>query len=501
MKRSGLILLILFYGVSFTQAQFRVAIAGGPSFASVKETNNLPGWDSIKNNYSSRTGLHIGIIADMHFSAKSLFYFQPGIYFSNKGRKYTMPYDSTGSIKTYTFSQFLNYMDMPLNLLVKIPLGQKVKFVIGGGPYLSFFYNGKEKTETLFSNGDFQSTENSDLPVGHNPGQYKTFDYGVNCLAGFEIGRISLMGNYSLGMGDFYTPTYDGHLNHQVIGATLAVFIGKPKTDEPQKAAVKDSDKDGIVDDKDACPTQPGTFATNGCPDKDGDGVADKDDKCPNQAGPVSNHGCPVIDTDKDGIPDDQDKCPTVAGVARYNGCPIPDTDKDGINDEEDKCPSVPGMARYNGCPIPDSDGDGVNDEEDKCPTVPGVKENYGCPPVKKEIVEKVNLAARRIQFEKAKSNLLPQSLQVLDEVAKILQQNPELNLKIEGHTSNSGIYEENMKLSWQRANKVKEYLITKGIDSNRMDTEGFGPNKPLNKGKTAAEKALNRRVELKLSN
>jgi len=88
-----------------------------------------------------------------------------------------------------------------------------------------------------------------------------------------------------------------------------------------------------------------------------------------------------------------------------------------------------------------------------------------------------------------------------LDEVVEILKQNPELKLSIEGHTSNDGSYEANMKLSEQRADRVKNYLITKGIDSNRLQSEGFGPNKPLNKGKTLAELALNRRVELKVSN
>jgi hypothetical protein len=52
-------------------------------------------------------------------------------------------------------------------------------------------------------------------------------------------------------------------------------------------------------------------------------------------------------DTDKDGIVDSLDKCPTVAGIAKYKGCPIPDTDKDGINDEQDKCPTVAGLAKY----------------------------------------------------------------------------------------------------------------------------------------------------------
>ena len=159
------------------------------------------------------------------------------------------------------------------------------------------------------------------------------------------------------------------------------------------------------------------------------------------------------------------------------------------------------GVARYNGCPVPDTDKDGINDEEDKCPTVAGVKENNGCPPIKKEIVEKVKFAARRIQFEEGKSNLLPASLTVLDEVVIVLKQNPELKVFIEGHTSNNADYDQNMKLSRERANKVKEYFIKKGIDPDRLQATGYGPNKPLNNGKTAAEQALNRRVELKLSN
>lgn len=475
----------------------RVAIVGGGHTSSVKETNDLPGWDSIGNNYSSRTGIHFGFMADLQLSHGSKLYFQPGIIFYNKGRKYTAPYDSVGTIKNFSSSQFINYIDVPLNLVLKFPLG-KNKFIIGGGPYASFFYNGKEKTETIFSDGHFENTENDDLPVGKKPGQYKTLDYGVNATAGFEFGRVFLTANYSRGLGDLYSPPYNGHLHHQVIGGTLGIYLGKPVETENK---VRDKDKDGIPDKEDACPTEPGTAATHGCPDRDADGVADKDDKCPDEPGLVSNHGCPVHDRDNDGIADEDDKCPDVSGLSKYNGCPIPDTDKDGINDEEDKCPTVAGVARYNGCPVPDTDNDGINDEEDKCPTVAGTKENQGCPEIKKEIIEKVNFAAKRIQFEKAKADLLPASLKVLDEVAKILVQNPELKLSIEGHSSSDGNYNVNKELSQQRAEKVKQYLMTKGIDAARMAAQGFGPNKPLNDSKTPEERALNRRVELKLSN
>ena len=103
--------------------------------------------------------------------------------------------------------------------------------------------------------------------------------------------------------------------------------------------------------------------------DTDKDGVLDSADKCPTVPGLAKYDGCPVPDTDKDGINDEEDKCPTVPGLAKYQGCPVPDTDKDGFNDEEDKCPAVAGVARYQGCPVPDTDGDGINDEEDRCPS------------------------------------------------------------------------------------------------------------------------------------
>ena len=442
MKKSGLVLLIVLLFALNTYAQFRVALAGGVNSSSVKETNDLPDWDSIRHNYSSRTGMHFGFIADLRLAPGSKFYFQPGVFFYNKGRKYESPYDSNATIQTYTYSQFINYMDMPLNFVFKAPLGKKAKLMFGAGPYISFFYNGTEKSDTVYYNGDFKSNENSDLSVGNKAGQYKTFDFGMNALAGFEIGHVFLTANFSRGLSDFYTPSYPGHLNHKVIGGTLGIFLGKEKVAEPK---LKDKDKDGVADDK--------------------------------------------------------DKCPTVAGVARYNGCPIPDTDRDGVNDEEDKCPTVAGVVRYNGCPVPDTDGDGVNDEEDKCPTVKGVKENNGCAPVQKEIVEKVTFAARRIQFQEGKATLLPASLKVLDEVVAVLKQNQEIKLLIEGHTSNNADYDWNMKLSRDRAKTVKDYLIKKGIAPSRLNTVGYGPNRPLNNGKTQAEQALNRRVEMKVSN
>ncbi len=492
--------LILILSCSFSRAQFRVAIAGGPHTSSVIETNDLPNWNDIKNNYSSRTGFHGGIVADIPFSAKSKFYFHPGVLFSNKGRKYSRSFDTTISLtERIKKSQFINYIEVPLDFAYKFPVSKKVKIVIGAGPYGAFFFNGKESTETFYTNGDYHNDENKDLPVGNGPGKYKTFDYGVNGFAGIEFTRVFITGNYSRGLSDFYQAVnYNGHFKHEVIGATLGIFIGKQVK---QEEIVKDRDKDGIPDKDDECPDEPGTALTHGCPDKDGDGIADKNDKCPDVPGTAKYNGCPVPDTDGDGINDEEDKCPTVKGVAKYQGCPVPDSDGDGINDEEDKCPNVKGVARYNGCPIPDSDGDGVNDEEDKCPNTPGSKENAGCPVISKEVVEKVNLAARKIQFEFTKATVRTASYKVLDEVVSVLKKDPNLILSIEGHTSNDGDLKANMKLSQERADNVKKYMVSKGIDASRLTAIGYGPKKPLNNGKTEADKAKNRRVEMILGN
>ena len=254
-----------------------------------------------------------------------------------------------------------------------------------------------------------------------------------------------------------------------------------------------------IVPKKEEVKTLPPVPVMEKPKDSDSDGITDDKDKCPLVPGVEKYDGCPVPDTDKDGINDDNDKCPTVPGLARYQGCPIPDTDKDGINDEEDKCPAVPGVARYQGCPVPDTDGDGVNDEEDKCPTVAGVPENHGCPVIKEEVKKKVDYASQNILFAIGSYKLLATSNKGLDEVIKILQSDAELKLSIDGHTDNTGTAEKNQTLSENRASAVKDYFVKKGIEASRLTSAGHGQDEPIADNKTAAGRKKNRRVEMKL--
>ncbi len=233
--------------------------------------------------------------------------------------------------------------------------------------------------------------------------------------------------------------------------------------------------------------------------DRDGDGILDTDDKCPDVKGIASLQGCP--DRDGDGIADGDDSCPDKAGTAKYKGCPVPDTDGDGINDENDKCPAVAGVARYNGCPVPDTDGDGVNDEEDKCVDKPGPASNNGCPEIAQAVIERVKNAAGNIFFATGSAKLLPKSFKALNDVVKIMANDPTLMLDIEGHTDNTGKPEKNTALSQNRANAVMAYLKSKGVDGAKMQANGFGQDQPVADNKTAAGRAKNRRVEMKIRN
>ena len=261
------------------------------------------------------------------------------------------------------------------------------------------------------------------------------------------------------------------------------------------KFGSKDTDKDGIPDNKDACPEVAGLKEFNGCPDTDGDGIADKDDACPQVKGPKEFNGCP--DTDGDGIPDKDDACPEVAGLKEFNGCP--DTDGDGVPDKDDKCPDVAGPAENGGCPWPDTDGDGVLDKDDLCPEVAGPASNKGCPEPDEKEQKQLNQYAKTILFDTGKATIKFQSAEVLNQIINVLKKYPNSRFRIEGHTDSTGKKAKNMILSQNRADAVKVYLIQGGIDAGRLESQGFGPEKPIASNKNKKGRELNRRVEINL--
>lgn len=269
-----------------------------------------------------------------------------------------------------------------------------------------------------------------------------------------------------------------------------------------------DIDKDGVLDYADKCLSTPDgvTVDAEGCPvDTDGDGVADYLDLCPDTPiaakGLVNSNGCP-IDTDGDGVVDYLDLCNnTPAEYRAYvdkNGCPS-DKDNDGVADYLDKCPDTPADARgfvdEKGCPR-DTDSDGVADYLDNCPKLAGVVSNHGCPEVKKEVRTLFQKALQGIQFETGKDVIKKESYTILNQIAKVLINNPTYLIEVQGHTDNVGKAEMNQVLSEKRANAVRYYLISKNVAEKRITAKGYGDTIPVASNKTTQGKAKNRRVE-----
>ena len=257
--------------------------------------------------------------------------------------------------------------------------------------------------------------------------------------------------------------------------------------------------------------------------DRDRDGIADNRDACPDHPGPAHadarGHGCPPAaatppppppDRDGDGIPDAEDACPDVKGVKtddpKTNGCPPPppDRDGDGIPDAEDACPDVKGVKtndpKTNGCPPnPDRDGDGIPNEEDACPDAPGPKnadpKKNGCPAA--AVVGNQIVIMEQVKFATGSAVILKESETILNAVLKVLNDHPEIKkVRIEGHTDNVGPAGYNKQLSTSRAASVMTWLVKHGIDKSRLSSQGFGMEKPIDDNKTEAGRKNNRRVE-----
>jgi outer membrane protein OmpA-like peptidoglycan-associated protein len=217
-------------------------------------------------------------------------------------------------------------------------------------------------------------------------------------------------------------------------------------------------------------------------------------------------------DTDGDGIPDDIDACPTEPEDHKdpdpNDGCPAPsDRDGDGIPDQFDKCPDEPedkdGIQDQDGCPEDDADQDGIPDTKDACPREPGMPDadpkKNGCPKFIKLEGSTVRVL-QQVHFQTASATILPDSFPMLGEIVALLKANPSIKkMRIEGHTDNRGNADYNLDLSKRRAASVLSYLVGHGLESSRLESEGYGLTKPIESNDTEEGRLANRRVEFKI--
>jgi outer membrane protein OmpA-like peptidoglycan-associated protein len=430
---------------------------------------------------------------------------------------------------------------------------------IGGGGRLGYFFG---ETVSIEIDAGYQA------PSAKTGSQSATLWLGSASLAlnfGGERNLFYILGGYSrLDFGDAAPYRFTDNAVHGALGDRIflgdrvalrleARAIYAPKTGFPggdwaghvvgsvgfsifAGGGSRDLDKDGVRDQRDACPGTPtgAVVDPQGCPtDSDRDKVYNGLDACPNtiDGAQVDARGCPT-DGDADGVVDGIDQCAGTPTGARVDarGCPT-DADGDAVADGIDQCPNTPAGATVDatGCPTDndndgvfdgidrcpgtpagtevdsagcqrsrDTDGDGVDDTKDKCPgTAAGTRvDAAGCPILFTEARTPVIL--RGVTFEVGKSALKPESYTVLDIVAASLVANPDIRIEIAGHTDNTGSAATNTRLSQNRADAVRAYLASKGVAPDRMVAQGYGPTVPVATNTTVAGRAQNRRVELR---
>ena len=219
--------------------------------------------------------------------------------------------------------------------------------------------------------------------------------------------------------------------------------------------------------------------------DRDGDGIADSIDQCPDDPedkdGFQDEDGCPDLDNDRDGIPDVADKCPNEP------------EDKDGFEDED-------------GCPDLDNDKDGIPDSVDLCPnepeTVNGYADEDGCPDAEQiRVVGDKIILDDRVHFMVNAHIIRGISYPLLDRLARLIIQHPEyIHIEVQGHTDERGPDWYNDRLSQDRANAVLEFLISRGVNRERLSAHGFGKSKPLVDKNSEYAWSMNRRVEFEIT-
>lgn len=303
----------------------------------------------------------------------------------------------------------------------------------------------------------------------------------------------------------------------------------------PQYQGCPDTDGDGIPDLEDDCIDEPGPPQTKGCPDKDGDGIIDRKDLCPDLAGSPEWDGCP--DSDNDGIPDHLDECPQLPGTKEFHGCPPvtvwlidPVSNQKlvkGIRTTEGVFyfPKLPIHKKTlflietpEGINIPLPDEFLIVTETDTGLAILTISRTIrnlfeyippeivklkklaeegaliDIPEFEQKIIEK---AMKNLHFNYNSAVINSKSFPYLDSLAEMLLRHPKWNIRLEGHTDSIGSELFNLELSKRRAEAVKNYLVAKGVQRERIEVKYWGEARPIAPNDTEENRMKNRRVEM----
>jgi OmpA-OmpF porin, OOP family len=140
--------------------------------------------------------------------------------------------------------------------------------------------------------------------------------------------------------------------------------------------------------------------------------------------------------------------------------------------------------------------GGHFDDRYIKMSSIKNIRVNEGGKKLYDRIMAEGKFVTTGIRFNVNKAILKPESMGVINEIAKLMKKYSDIRFSIEGHTDSDGDDASNQKLSEARANSVKVALVDLGVDASRLETKGFGESNPVSDNSTPEGKASNRRVE-----
>ena len=341
-------------------------------------------------------------------------------------------------------------------------------------------------------------------------------DDGVVVALGF--GAKYHITNYLLLRADYrnmiwFSPGQDNYLESSI---GLTYVFGQERIKKPEPPP--DEDRDGVEDSRDKCPDTPHGLKVDkrGCPtdttDSDGDKVPDYRDECSDtpEGTVVDDAGCPQ-DSDGDKIPDFLDRCPgTPAGVETdSNGCvtrtpPIMPLPLPGIDDFP--VPSENFVVTHEVIASSDQEASSNIDIPFAALTVPVVAMTAVAVPsplVSEDSATEMEhfsdtafeTVSIDVEFAFGRADILENSTEILDRTIARLKVSEARKVIVAGYTDSIGSVSANYRLSMQRAESVKEYMLKMGVDPSLISVVGYGESWPVASNDTAAGRQKNRRV------
>lgn len=229
MKKFIFLILPSFILLSVNAQKTSAILRGGLNLANVSITES-----GRIDDAKTLTSFQVGIIGDINLAG--IIALQPGLLVTGKGSKTQSGDPSDASYFKATSNPI--YIEIPLNLVFKAPLGGDTKFLAGAGPYLAVGIAGKNKTEGKIFGVPFSSEKNIewsdddpstlDYEEGAGFGIMKRFDYGLNGTAGFETKNVILSVNYGLGLAKLQSgsnSSADDKNKHRVLSFTIGLKL------------------------------------------------------------------------------------------------------------------------------------------------------------------------------------------------------------------------------------------------------------------------------------